>query len=54
MKPLARTRLRSPAASIPDHVVGAPLKPLEPGPAAAREGAIPDHVVGAPLKRPRR
>src|SRR6266568_3399685 len=39
--------------SIPDHVVGAPLKLRRPPEGPLHDGPIPDHVVGAPLKPPR-
>ena len=38
------------ASSIPDHVVGAPLKLGEAPAVGGDDVSIPDHVVGAPLK----
>src|SRR5712692_7498507 len=39
-----------PEGSIPDHVVGAPLKPSRRPQPGQPIPPIPDHVVGAPLK----
>ncbi len=52
MKPDRLVRGDVGSTTIPDHVVGAPLKHECRDGAPPRLSSIPDHVVGAPLKQP--